>query len=57
MSAPRQAESIPTVTAPVVIPDAEPEMSRGRFLVGVITGGVLFVLAAVLLVVAAVVTS
>lgn len=46
MSAPKQVESIPTVTAPVVIPEVRPEMSRPRFLAGVITGGVLFVIAA-----------
>lgn len=55
MSAPKYAESIPTVTAPICIPDAEPEMSRARFLAGVITGGVLGALAVALLIVAAVV--
>lgn len=57
MSAPKLSESIPTVTAPVKVPDAGPEMSRGRFLANVITAGVLGVAAAVLLVVAIVVTS
>lgn len=51
MSAPRQVESIPTVTAPIDVPEAGPEMSRARFLANVITGGVLAVVAAVLLVV------
>lgn len=41
MSAPKQVGSIPTVTAPIVLPDAQPEMSRGRFLANVITAGVL----------------
>lgn len=53
MSAPKQVESIPTVTAPVVIPDAGPEMSRGKFLANVIVGAVLFVLAVGFLIFAA----
>lgn len=54
MSAPRQVESIPTVTAPIDVPETGPEMSRGRFLANVITGGVLAIVATVLLVVAVV---
>lgn len=51
MNAPKLVESIPTVTAPVQIPEAEaePRTSRARYLAGVVTGGVLFVLGVVLL--------
>lgn len=56
MSAPRQVESIPTVTAPVKVPEAGPEMSRGRFLAGVITGGVALTVAVVFFGVAIAVT-
>lgn len=55
MSTPRQAESLPTVTAPVVIPEARGALSRGRFLAGVIAGGVLLAVDLALLILAAVV--
>lgn len=53
---PRQVESIPTVTTPVVIPEAQPVMTRGRFLANVIVGAVLALLAIGLLIVAGVVS-
>lgn len=42
MSAPKQVESIPTVTAPVDVPDLAP--GRRGYLAGVITGGALLAL-------------
>jgi len=57
VSVPKQVESIPTVTAPVEVPDAGPEMSRGRFLAGVITGGAALTVAAVFFAIAIAVTS
>lgn len=43
MSAPKLVESVPVVSAPVVLPELGPRMTRGQFLAGVITGGVLLV--------------
>lgn len=54
MSAPKLAESIPAVTAPVKLPRLVP--GRAWFLANVIGGGVLLVLTVVLFVVAVVVT-
>lgn len=45
---PRYVESVPTATTPVDLPDLR--AGQARFLAGVITGGVLFVLAVVELV-------
>lgn len=56
MTAPRYAESIPAVTAPINIPDAEPEMTRARFLAGVTTGAALLAVAVTLLVFALVIS-
>lgn len=52
---PRYVESIPTATAPVVLPGLL--TARARFLAGVITGGVLSVIAACELIIALVVLS
>ena len=52
---PRYVESIPTATAPVILPGLL--TARARFLTGVITGGVLSVIAAGELVLALVVLS
>lgn len=55
MSAPRYAESIPAVTAPVKLPRLVPGLASYR--AGVITGGALLVLCVVLLVLALAVSS
>lgn len=52
MSAPKLAESIPAVTAPVKLPKLVP--GRARYLAGVITGGALLVLSVALLALAVV---
>lgn len=43
MSAPKLVESVPVVSAPVVLPELGPRMTRRQFLAGVIAGGVLLV--------------
>ena len=55
MSAPRYAESIPAVTAPVKLPKLVPGLASYR--AGVITGGVLIVLCVGLVALAVAVTS
>jgi hypothetical protein len=56
VSAPKLVESVPVVSAPVVLPELGPRMTRGQFLAGVITGGVLLVLSLVAMVVGIAVT-
>lgn len=55
MSAPKYAESIPAVTAPIKLPRLVP--GRASFIANVVTGGVLMVLTLGLLVVALAVTA
>lgn len=58
MSAPKLAESIPTVTAPVQIPEAAEEKpsSRAKYLAGVIAGAFFGSLAVGMLIVGLVVS-